>query len=187
MRIDSTRTRTCRHALARIAGTIVFCALIALGAGSSAEEPMTTDEVVAELVAIAQEVTPFTVAYDKEQKWLIFREVLETSDTTAPVRIGELRARLDRMDPKRINYTPLEGGMFSIILKGKTVVGRVNFFCRDNQNCVARSLHGDKVTADFVDGEERTFGLDIFKDVTIGQIRRFADLIQHLMVVSAPK
>jgi hypothetical protein len=187
MRIDSTRPQASWRILARIAGTIVFCALMALGAGGSAEEPMTTDEVVAELIEITQEVTPFSVTYDKDQKWLIFREVLESTDKTVPVQVGELRVRLDRMDPARINYSPLEGGAvpIPIIIKGKLIVGRANFYCRADQNCIARGLRRETEAARLVDGTERTFGLDIYQDVTIGRVRRFADLIQHLIFASA--
>jgi hypothetical protein len=187
MRIDGTRPQASRRTLARIAGMIAFCAFMALGAGGSAEEPMTTDEVVAELIEITQEVTPFSVTYDKDQKSLIFREVVESADKAVAGQIGELRARLDRMDPARINYSPLEGGPvpIPIVIKGKLIAGRANFFCRAEQNCIARGLRPETEAASLVDGAERTFGLDIYNDVTIGRVRRFADLIQHLIFASA--
>jgi len=167
---------------------MLACVGLAFGSGAlHAEEPMTTAEVVQELVELTAKITPFTVSHDAQNKWLIFREVLETHPPVANPRIGELRVRLDRIDRTRVNYRLLEPGLVPIILKGKLVAGRANFYCREGEKCIARDLHDNGVPASFVDEAEQTFGIDIFGDVPIGLIRRFADLIGHLSVVSTPK
>ena len=148
----------------------------------TAEPPMTVEEVVAELAELTPTITPFTVTFDAATKALHFHEILETLDKVPAGRVGELRARLDRMDPKRMNYTTLEAGMIPIILKGKSVVGRANFHCREGEMCIARQLRLASEPRSLTDGVEQTFGIDIFDGTTFGQLHRFADLITNLIL-----
>jgi hypothetical protein len=185
-----TKTRY-RHAFSLAAALLLGGFLATAGktvrAEQAKEEPMTTEEVVLELTVLTQKVTPFWVTYDHDAKWLIFREVLETTNKAAPVRIGELRVRLDRLDRTRVNYSVLEGGLIPIVLKGKPIAGRANFHCLEGEKCIARVLRGENEPAVFLDNSERTFGIDIFNDVFLGDLRRFTDLIGHLAVVAGSK
>jgi hypothetical protein len=165
-----------------LAGVIVACSV-----AGRAEEPMSTEEVVTELVEITTQVTPFTVAYDKEAKTLTFRERVENSNSAIPTRIGELRARLDRMDQGRMNYIPLAESPFRIVIGGKKIAGRINFYCSTGEKCIARDLHDVGVAPTFTDGDEETFGLDVFEGAELGRLQRMANLISHLMIVSKPK
>jgi hypothetical protein len=158
---------------------------LTLGGGARAEEPMTTEEVVAELIELTPVVTPFTVAYDKATKTLIFNEEIESADKSQSGRIGELRARLDRMDAKRMNY---EGGdpRMTLVIKGKPIGGVVRLHCRANAKCVSRGYKGPG--ASVTETDEEVFAIDIFADtVTFNQLRRFATLIQNLIIVSNPE
>lgn len=178
-----------RYRTSRVLGWVhlVVC-LVALSAmPGKADDVLTTDEVVAELLELTPKVTPFTVTVDRDAKWIIFREVLESKDRSVPTRIGELRARLDRMDPTRMHYATLEPGLFRIVVQGKPIAGRANFFCRENEKCIARELREEGAPVGLTDGDERTFGIDIFNDVTFNELHRFADLVRHLIVVSNPK
>lgn len=165
-----------------LAASLIGAGPLVGGKTTQAEEPMTVPEVVEELTELTTKVTPFTVTYDADGKWLIFREELEISK-----RIGELRVRLDRVDRTRMNYSVLEPGLIPIIFKGKPIAGQANFYCLSEQKCIARDLHDPGVPATFVDSAEQTFGIDVFNDVRVGELRRFADLIGHLIVVSSGK
>ncbi|MBM3546924.1 MAG: hypothetical protein FJX54_08220 [Alphaproteobacteria bacterium] len=175
-----------RRGVALAAAAAVIAGTIAPATTARSDEPMTTEEVVQELTELTAKITPFTVTYDKDGKWLVFREEVESSNKSAPVQIGELRARLDRMDRTRMRFAPGAGGI-RIQIKGKTLAGQAHFFCREGMKCIARELRGEQVAASFVDGAELSFGIDIYEGSLTTEVRRFADLIGHLIVVSTPK
>lgn len=171
----------------RVVLSAVLALVLAAGGSARGEEPMTTDEVAAELAELTPKVTPFTLAYDKQTKSIIFNEVIESSDKSLKGRIGELRARLDRMDPKRMNY---EGGnpQMTLMMQGKPIGGVVRFHCRENARCVSRGFNDSSSPSSVVETDEPGFLIDIFADTaTFNQIRRFGTLIQHLIVVSTPE
>lgn len=180
MRIDHVWSKHCRGL---IGAAIVALALVP-AAEVLAEEPLTIEEVVLELVDLTPKLTPLTVKYDKESKTLIFNEVVESSDKSVNGRIGELRARLERMDSKRIHYQAGHAKM-TLLIRGKPIAGQVFFHCQTNARCVSRGFN-DSIAPDSVsETNDEKFAVDIFDDsITYNQLHRFGDLIRHLIIVA---
>lgn len=180
MRTDHTWSKLCR----RLVGAAILALVLVPGAVSLAEEPLSVEEVVAELVELTPKLTPLTVKYDQETKTLIFNEVIESSDKAINGRIGELRARLDRMDSKRMHYQTGSAKM-TLLIKGKPIAGQVFLFCQENARCVSRGVYDSGAPASVAETTDEKFAVDIFDDsVTYNQLHRFADLIRHLIVVA---
>ena len=165
----------------------VLALVLAAGGSVRAEEPMSADEVAVELVELTPKVTPFTVAYDKQAKTLIFNEEIESTDKSVKGRIGELRVRLDRMDSKRMNF---EGGdpRMTLLIKGRRIGGQVRLHCRANARCVSRGFNDSIAPSSVAETDEEGFSIDIFANTTsFDQLRRFATLIQNLAIISNPE
>ncbi len=152
-----------------------------------AEEPMTVAEVIAELEDLTPKITPFTVRHDAATKTLTFREVVESSNAALQGRVGELHARLDRMDSKRLHY---QAGhpILTLKIQGKSLAGTVSLFCLPNTKCISRGFNDSGAPAKITESDEESFALDVFDGTTTNnQLQRFANLITHLIIVSQPK
>ncbi len=180
MRIDHVWSKHCR----RLIGSAIVTLALLPATGALAEEPLSVEEVVVELVDLTPKLTPFTVKYDKDAKTLIFNEVIENSDKSLNGRIGELRARLDRMDPKRIHYQVGHSKM-TLLIKGKPIAGQVFLHCQANARCVSRGFNDSTAPVSVAETSDEKFAVDVFDDsITYSQLQRFADLIRHLIVVA---
>lgn len=154
----------------------------------AADEPLTVQEVVTELVELTPKLTPFTIRYDKDAKTLIFNEEVESNDKAMNGRIGELRARLDRMDAKRLSYQSGHSTMMTLLVRGKPIAGYVLFHCRENVKCVSRGLYDPGAPSNVAETDDANFSIDIFDaSITYAELNRFAALIRHLIVVSNPE
>ena len=163
-------------------------ALLVLESASNvrADEPLPTEEVVSELVELTAAITPFTVQYDAKLKALLFSEIVESRDKALTGRVGELQARLDRMDIKRMNYQPSTAA-FAVTIRGKPLAGRMTFYCREGEKCIRRGLR-EETTPDLIGEEsaEDSFSLDVVgEDVVIDRLLRFAALVRHLITISS--
>lgn len=180
MRIDHMWSKHCR----RLVGSAIVALALLPAAGVLAEEPLSVEEVVLELVDLTPKLTPLTVKYDKDAKTLIFNEVIESSDKSLNGRIGELRARLDRMDSKRIHYQAGHAKM-TLLIRGKPIAGQAFFHCQENARCVSRGFNDSTAPVSVAETNDEKFAIDIFDDsITYNQLQRFADLIRHLIVVA---
>lgn len=181
--ITSVWTRLCRNVVrSAVLAMTLSCAVPAL-----AEEPMTVAEVVAELEELTPKLTPFTVKHDAATKTLIFREEVESSSEALKGRVGELHARLDRMDSKRLHY---QAGhpILTLKIQGKALAGTVSLFCLPNSKCISRGFNDSAASAKIVESDEEAFALDVFDGTTtINQLQRFGNLITHLIITSQPK
>lgn len=179
MRSDQVWSKLCRGLLRS-----AVLALALMGGEVLAEEPLTVEEVVTELVELTPKLTPLTVKYDADTKTLIFNEVVESGDKSINGRIGELRARLDRMDPKRLYYQAGNAKM-TLLIKGKPLAGQVYLHCQANARCVSRGLYDATAPATVAETTDASFAIDIFDDsITYNQLHRFGDLIRHLIIVA---
>jgi hypothetical protein len=143
------------------------------------QEVMPTDEVVRELTGLTAKLTPFNVRYDPERKVLAFTEEL------ADGRIGELQARLDRMDVRQIPFEPFGGG-FAMLIKGRPLAGQVVFRCREGQRCVRRGSRDANATLVGEESAEPGFLIDIVGEgQKVSDLTRFAHLVQHLVTISS--
>jgi len=175
----------------RLCRSVIRPAVLALMLGFAgpvmAEEPMTVAEVVAELEILTPKLTPFTVKHDPATKTLIFREVIESSNAAVQGRIGELHARLDRMDSKRLHYQA-GSSILTLTIQGKSLAGFVSLFCLPKTKCISRGFNDSTAPAQITESDEEAFALDIFDGTTTNnQLQRFANLITHLIITSQPK
>jgi hypothetical protein len=144
-----------------------------------AQEMMSTDEVVRELTGLTAKLTPFNVRYEPDRKVLAFTEEL------ADGRIGELQARLERMDVSRIPFEPFAGG-FVMLIKGRPLAGQVVFRCREGERCVRRGSRDLNATLIGEESAEPGFLIDIVGEgQKVSDLTRFAHLIQHLVTISS--
>lgn len=183
MLIAPVWTKLCRSVIR----PAVLALMLGFAGPSLAEEPMTEAEVVAELEALTPKLTPFTVKHDAATKTLIFREVVESANEALKGRIGELHARLDRMDSKRLHY---QAGhpLLTLKIQGKALAGFVSLHCLPNTNCISRGFNDSTAPATIAESDEKAFTLDVFDDaITLNQLQRFGNLITHLIVSSQPK
>lgn len=171
----------------RVVRPAVLALMLGFAGPALAEEPMTEAEVVAELEALTPKLTPFTVKHDAATKTLIFREVVESSNAALKGRIGELHARLDRMDAKRLHY---QAGhpLLTLKIQGKALAGVVSLYCLPNAKCISRGFNDSIAPPRITESDEKEFSLDVFDDaITVNQLQRFANLITHLVISSQPK
>jgi hypothetical protein len=163
---------------------VVALSITVAGAAGNAgvaqtEEIMPTEEVVRELAGLTAKLTPFNVRYEPDRKLLAFTEEL------ADGRIGELQARLDRMDVSRIPYDAFTGG-FALLIKGRPLAGQVVFRCREGQRCVRRGTRDVNATLAAEESAELGFRIDIVGEgQKTSDLARFAHLIQHLVTISS--
>ena len=160
---------------------LVFAAADPTGKASAQapQEVMPTDEVVRELAGLTAKLTPFNVRYEPERKILAFTEDL------ADGRIGELEARLDRIDVSRIPYEPFTGG-FVLLIKGRPLAGQVVFRCREGQRCVRRGIRELNAALAGEESTEPGFLIDIVGEgQEMRDLARFAHLVQHLVTISS--
>lgn len=175
---------TCLQSLGlSIARRILLSVLIlmpGLGSASAADDRLpTVEEAAAELVTLTQTLTPFTFRYDAENKEMIYREVIESSNEATNKRIGELRVRVDRLDPKRINY--VQGAGMKMVIQGRPIAGTMSFFCLSDQRCVRRGFPDPQTgRLEAEPSTEAHYDLDVVEGAILNDLRRFAGLVQIL-------
>jgi hypothetical protein len=160
--------------------TTAVALLLGLGSALAADDRLpTVDEAAAELVTLTQKLTPFTFRYDAANKEMIYREMIESGDKATNNRAGELRVRVDRLDPKRITYLPGVG--MKMVVQGRPIAGGMSFFCLPDQRCVRRG-YPDPQTGrlDAEPSAEAHYTLDIAEGGILNDLRRFAGLVQIL-------
>jgi len=153
---------------------------LTLGSAQAADDRLpTVDEAAAELVTLTQKLTPFTFRYDAAAKEMVYREVIESTDKATDNRPGELRVRVDRLDPKRINY--VAGAGLKMVIQGRPIAGGMNFFCLPEQRCVRRGFPDPQTgRLDADPSDEGHYTLDIAEGGILNDLRRFAGLVQIL-------
>ena len=164
-----------------MAVSIWFLGVAAGVARGEENTPLTPDEAAEELASLTARLTPFTASYDRATKVLTYREIVESGDATLNNRHGELQVRLDRLDPKLMNYQASKG-MFLVHIRGRQVVGQMYFFCRKAQRCVRRGFPDSVtgvLTADETD--EEGYIIDVVEGHVINDMLRYAGLLQVLI------
>ncbi|MSP49955.1 MAG: hypothetical protein EXQ95_11610 [Alphaproteobacteria bacterium] len=154
-------------------------------AQATAEPERPTPEVAAqELVELTTALTPFTVVYDRAAKKLMYTEVVESGNPALDKRTGRLEVRLDRLDPKRINYqTDKSPG--PLLIKGRTIAGQMHFFCNADQRCIRRGFPDASGNLNAEESNESTFTLDVYAGNILNDLRLYAGMVQVLIAATA--
>ena len=181
-----------RHTGRRSVGSKLCCSLlVALVVGLAAsdsvrgqtQERPTPEAAAAELVDLTIQLTPFTMTYDRRLKVLAYSEVVESGDKAVNNRIGRLEVRLDRMDPKRINYQP-DKSAGAIMIKGRTIAGQIYFFCHPGQRCVRRGFADANGRLQADESTEEGFTIDVYAGNILDDLRLYAGLVQVLIAAA---
>jgi len=169
-----------RSSIARRLFLSALLLVLGLGSVSAADDRLpTVEEAAAELVTLTETLTPFTFRYDAESKEMIYREVIESSNEATNKRTGELRVRVDRLDPKRINYAPTAG--MKMVIQGRPIAGAMSFFCLSDQRCVRRGFPNPQTgRLEAEPSTEAHYNLDVVEGAVLNDLRRFAGLVQIL-------
>jgi len=169
-------------AFTRWFSSIALAIFLGLGSAAAQEEPLPTpEEAAAELVALTEKLTPFSFRYVPAAKLIIYSEVIESGDNALNNRIGELHVRVDRIDPKRINYSPGTSNFGTLTVHGRNIAGGIRFFCKPEQQCLRRGFPDPK-TGHLI-GEESAedhYVLDIVEGAILNDLRLYAGLVQVL-------
>ena len=167
-----------------LAALIVLLTVAGAVRAQTDERPRPTpEEATTELVELTTQLTPFTMTYDRRSKILAYSEVVESADKTVSDRVGRLEVRLDRVDPKRINYQP-DKSAGPILIKGRPIAGQIHFFCRPDQRCIRRGFADANGHLNSGESTETEFTIDVSQGSVLNDLRLYAGLVQVLIAAA---
>ena len=177
----------CRVSVVRFL-MIALCFLVAMRvpAYGQTASMLTPEEAAAELVKLTDKLMPFAVAYDRDSKALTFTEVVESGDKALNNRIGQLQLRLDRADIAQIKYLA-NVDLVPIAIKGQKLAGKIYFFCLADRRCVRRGFPDAKTGLGDREWDESEAGIAVFEGITVGDLQRYAALVQVLIAAAEAK